>query len=174
VSAQLLQMPTSFRKVAEGLPVCPVVQALDAHPELWGQHGMRKATYAHAGMTDIWVRYNAIENLGPQFNDKHVPVWYPAADYLPIAPIWRGLMSLVGGEMLGGILITKVPAGGQINPHTDAGWHAGYFLPVASKSASGVFNTLASARRVTKRGSVWPDSTREMYAPASDPENPIL
>lgn len=29
--------------------------------------------------------------------------------------------------MLGGILITRVPPGGEIKPHVDAGWHAGYF-----------------------------------------------
>ena len=119
--------PTSFRRVAEGLPVAPVARALEANPALWGEHGMRKATYAHGGMTDIWVRYNAVENLGPAFNDRHVPVWYPAAASLPVAPIWRALMALTGGEMLGGILITKVQPGGEIKPHVDAGWHAGYF-----------------------------------------------
>jgi hypothetical protein len=88
---------------------------------------MRKATYAHGGMEDIWVRYNAPENVGPAFNDQHWPVWYPAAAKLPLAPIWQRLMTVCGGEMLGGILITKVPPGGEIRPHVDSGWHAGYF-----------------------------------------------
>jgi hypothetical protein len=36
-------------------------------------------------------------------------------------------MHIVDGERLGGILITKLPAGGHIARHTDAGWHAQYY-----------------------------------------------
>lgn len=36
-------------------------------------------------------------------------------------------MRLVGGKELGGVLITKIPAGKQVYPHVDGGWHAEHY-----------------------------------------------
>jgi len=36
-------------------------------------------------------------------------------------------MALCEGVELGGVLITKIPAGKSILPHTDDGWHANYY-----------------------------------------------
>jgi hypothetical protein len=36
-------------------------------------------------------------------------------------------MSMVNGERLGGVLITRLPPGGEITAHTDGGWHAEYY-----------------------------------------------
>ena len=49
------------------------------------------------------------------------------------------LMSLVRGEQLGGVLITKVPAGKEVKPHTGPGWHARYYekFAVQLQSAPG-------------------------------------
>jgi quercetin dioxygenase-like cupin family protein len=79
-------------------------------------------------MSDIWVRYNDIKNLGEKFNDEHDSVWYPVAKRIPeVFPIVFGIMSAVSGERLGGVLITKLPPGGKIERHTDHGWHARYY-----------------------------------------------
>lgn len=112
-----------FIKVAE-LDVGPLLAQLELHPELWGQFGWRKQLGPHAQMTDIWIRYNAIENLGPHFNDEHESVWYPAYEALP-ALKWMidGLVEQVDGDRVGGVLITKIPPGCGIGKHVDRGWH---------------------------------------------------
>lgn len=126
-------MSKSFLKIAEGINVIPLQIALISQPELFGKRTFRSDSYSspHRGMTDIWVRYNAYENLSKdpsRFNDEHDSVWYPEFYSIPeIRPIINWLMAYVEGERLGGILITKIPAGGVIEPHIDKGWHAEYY-----------------------------------------------
>jgi hypothetical protein len=123
----------NFLKIADGINVLPLQMALVRQPELFGTRTARRDGYSspHALMSDIWVRYNAFENFQRDpvtFNDEHDSVWYPEAAKIPEArQIAMGLMSLVGGERLGGVLITKIPPGGKIAPHVDRGWHAEYY-----------------------------------------------
>lgn len=123
-----------FQKIAEGLPVTEVMDQLYAHAELWDQHGPRKefAGSPHVKTSDIWVRFNAYENLDPDnyaaFSDEHLPDWYPAWEKLPaLKPLVFGLMALAQGEMLGGVLITKVKPGGAVEPHKDSSWHVDFY-----------------------------------------------
>lgn len=116
--------------VAAGANVAPLVQAIDAHPELWNRYTTRTEVYEHSQVSDIWVRYNAFENFDgdrTNFNAEHESVWYPAADVLGIKPFLLDLMRLVDGTRLGGVLITKIPPGGRVQPHVDQGWHATYY-----------------------------------------------
>lgn len=133
---------TQFLKLAEGLPVASVLAEIEAHPELWDAYRERKAApkSPHAQMSDIWVRYNSRDRLGPNFNDEHVPVNYPAWDLLPsVRKIALAIMANEEGQMLGGILITRIPPGGRIAPHVDLGWHVNYYdkFYVALKSPIG-------------------------------------
>lgn len=123
-----------FVKVAEKVNVSPLVEQINSHPELWNAHGLRKERNGspHTQMSDIWVRYNDIARLDPEnpraFNNEHVPVWYPAWDVLTeLRPIVFNLMANVQGEMIGGVLITRIPTGGGIAPHVDDGWHVNTF-----------------------------------------------
>lgn len=136
-----------FLKVSEGVDVAPLNAQLDAHPELWDSITLRKTAPGtpHSRMSDIWVRYN---DLAPFFasgdlsglNDPHVPIWYPAWSALPaLRPIIFDLMARVQGEMLGGVLMTRIPSGEGIAPHVDRGWHVDYYdkFYVSLKSAPG-------------------------------------
>lgn len=117
-----------FLQVDDSIDVAPVLRELAANPQLWDQHTQRKTAPGtpHAQMSDIWVRYDALP-LG-HIDNPHVPVWYPAWDALPsLRPIIFDLMARVEGEMLGGVLITKIPPGCSIEPHIDAGWHVEYY-----------------------------------------------
>lgn len=79
-------------------------------------------------MSDIWVRYNDINNLGPKFNDEHESVWYPVYYEVPdFRRLIFDVFSFVEGERLGGVLVTKIPPGGSVKPHIDHGWHARYY-----------------------------------------------
>lgn len=102
-------------------------------PDLWD--GIRLRTShpqsPHREVSDIWVRYNPIENFHGDmqaFNDAHTPQWYPVATQLPDAVrIAEELKQQVSGLDLGAVLITKIPAGKQVYPHIDQGWHARTF-----------------------------------------------
>lgn len=124
---------TSFPVLFEGINVAPVLHALDRQPKLWDSiiDRANSPDSPHRDVSDIWVRYNAFANLAKSpstFNDPHIPVWYPAWQALPeLRPIVFDLMARLQGEVLGGILITKVPAGKSVHPHIDRGWHVEYY-----------------------------------------------
>jgi len=140
-----------FDKLPFGFDVAELRAALAAHPELWDQHSIRKTAPGtpHAAMSDIWVRYNDVSPFKAsgdfsRFNDAHVPIWYDAWTKCPdvkaaLRPILFGLMEYVEGEMLGGVLITRIPNGCGIDPHVDRGWHVEYYdkFYVSIESAPG-------------------------------------
>lgn len=117
-----------IRLLLSHLPVQQLHAQLLEHPELWNQHQARTEQYAHAGVSDIWLRYNDLANFKGDlatFNEEHESTWYPSFDLLPAATeIVFNTMRFVFGERLGGVLITKVPPKGRVAPHLDLGWHA--------------------------------------------------
>lgn len=124
-----------FTLICSGVDVLPLVKTLESHPELWNRHTRRKLGDGspHREMSDIWIRYNdatQCERTGDwsNFNHAHDSVWYPAYRALPeLEPLIFDLMRKVHGERLGGVLITRIPAGGGIAPHIDRGWHVDYY-----------------------------------------------
>lgn len=106
---------------------------LTCQPQLWDtiRHRTEHPQSPHREVSDIWVRYNPIENYEGDmqaFNAEHQPQWYPVASQLPEAVrIANELLLQVTGVTLGAVLITKIPAGKQVYPHIDQGWHARHF-----------------------------------------------
>ena len=150
-----------LRELARELEVEPVLAELEAHPELWNQYTLRTEGYApaHNGISDIWVRYrdwaewaqiaremNDASGVGAQqavarfVGEPHESAWYLAIDVLPsLRTLIFELMRYYEVERLGGVLITRIPPGGEVKPHIDRGWHAGYYekIAVQLKSAPG-------------------------------------
>ena len=63
--------------------------------------------------------------------------WYESADILGVKPLVMDLFKKVNGVRLGGVLITRIPAGAECKPHTDTGgWHADYYEKFAIQIAS--------------------------------------
>lgn len=140
-------MSKYFNKVASDFDVIPLQKALLNKPELFGTINLRKYAKGspHSQMTDIWVRYNDINKFPngdySKLNNEHDSVWYPSYYELPeLRPIIFKLMSLVEGERLGGILITKISPGGRIDRHIDTGWHVEYYdkyyIPILNEDGS--------------------------------------
>ncbi|GAA0260617.1 hypothetical protein GCM10009126_27580 [Rhodanobacter caeni] len=129
-------LPPIFQ-IAHGFDVAPLLAQIDAHPDVWNRHTMRTEAYGtpHAKIDDIWVRYNAWENFTGDiaaFNGPHASTWYPVVNDIPaVKPLVFDVMRLVEGEQLGGVLITRVPPGGRVEPHIDDGWHASYYHKIA-------------------------------------------
>jgi quercetin dioxygenase-like cupin family protein len=85
----------------------------------------------HREVSDIWVRYNPIENYHGDmqaFNAEHIPQWYPVARQLSEAERLAQAVSIEFQALsLGAVLVTKIPPGKQVYAHVDGGWHARHF-----------------------------------------------
>lgn len=128
-----------FLKIASGVDISQLKLELKRHPDIWDRNTARKdhPDSPHRQMKDIWVRYSAT----PELHGPHISEWYDESYQIPsVRKIALQLMSFVEGEQLGGILITRLPPGGRIEPHTDKGWHAEfyekYYIPVHNKEGA--------------------------------------
>lgn len=117
---------SKIRHITGGVDVAPLLWDLQANPQLWNQNTARteNPNSPHHEVSDIWVRYAPLEIAGQP--GRHDSVWYDSAT--PILPAVKAivypLMHLVQADRLGGVLITKIPAGKTCKPHRDDGWHA--------------------------------------------------
>lgn len=113
-----------IQRIASGLTVAPILWALQEHPELWNTQRARTEDPAspHHGLDDIWARYGDPERAID--GQPHDARWWAAAEVLGIKTMCHDLMRAVDGVELGGVLITRVPPGREVKPHTDPGWHA--------------------------------------------------
>jgi hypothetical protein len=86
----------------------------------------RQGQSPHREVSDIWVRYcdPSAMTAGP-----HESVWYPT-DF-DAQHIVKTILNLLGADQLGGVLITKIPAGKSVYPHKDFGWHATHYQKLA-------------------------------------------
>lgn len=118
--------PTPFRFAVNG-----VLEEIDANPLAWNVHRMRTMhpQSPHREADDIWVRFNAIENLDAQkpgaFFEAHDSAWYPEVANMPqLREMIEATAGTVGASIIGGVLVTRIPPGKQIYWHADNGWHA--------------------------------------------------
>ncbi|CAK0778567.1 hypothetical protein CCP3SC15_6020001 [Gammaproteobacteria bacterium] len=87
----------------------------------------------HREVDDIWLRYRDLKEFDPQnpqaFAGQHESVWYDSIYSLPAVRIIANYISaMIPNIELGGILITRIPKGSQVYPHSDAGyWHSEYY-----------------------------------------------
>ena len=118
-----MDTPDKIKLLTSGINVAPIYAALQQHPELWNQNRARTASAdsPHRELDDIWARFVDLKEANGLPQESK---WYPAAEILGIKPLCLDIMRLVEGTELGGILITRIPAGAQCHPHQDHGWHA--------------------------------------------------
>lgn len=126
----------NMKLIASGWDVSQLQLQLAQSPDLWNIHKPRRewTDSPHREADDIWVRYAPSVEAGMR---EHDSIWYPEASFLPTArDLAFRVMSLVNGERLGGVLLTRIPPGKQVYPHIDKGWHAEYYekylIPIES------------------------------------------
>lgn len=158
-------MAISHTKIDLTVNIKPLQAALCENDDLYGKFDWRRREGSpHTEMRDIWLRYNDskpyIESGDfTHFNDEHNAVWYDTLKRLPevLEPV-SAIMQKVAGNQLGMVLITKLPSGGKIYPHIDAGWHADhydkYYVPIQNKKGS-VFGFHDGEIKDADEGSVW-------------------
>ena len=164
-----------IHKVRSGMNVGPLFDALQASPHLWDQTPDRTnpENSPHHGLSDIYIRYSA---KSPLDREPHDSVWYPAADVLPVKDLIFQLMHDVHGERLGGVLITKIPAGKMCKPHHDGGWHAGYYekFGIQIQSAPGQAFCFEGESLETEPGDVfWFDNAHTHWVTNDTPHDRI-
>ena len=113
--------------------VSQIVEELSQAEELWDEHTYRTEGYIspHRYTSDIFVRFNPVDNYKDDFslfNVPHLSAWYEGAELLPsVKKLALELMAQLGGEILGGVLMTRLPPGKEIYNHIDGGFHAGFY-----------------------------------------------
>lgn len=134
-----VQQVMPIRILHHGVNVAPLIQQLDAAPELWDENIFRTEQPAgvpvagpHKKIQDIIVRFNDWKNwTGDRaaFNEEHESVWWGPYDKLPyIQPLVFDLMRMQYAEQLGMVLLTKIPPHTSVGKHIDVGWHARHYL----------------------------------------------
>lgn len=119
-----------IRSLDKRFDISELREQLDANPNIWDEYKFRTQNERspHRECSDIWVRYNDMKNFGPNFNDEHESVWYPVIDKIPaVKSLCNEMMTEMGADTLGGVLITQVPPYKQVYPHKDHGWHAEHY-----------------------------------------------
>lgn len=154
-----------FQKIAEGLNVTQIMDALMRNPDLWNENTLRTQHpgTAHADVSDIWVWFN--DPAGDVANDREV-IPFPAWHRLPqLRPVVLDLMRGVEGVRLGRVLITRLPPGRRITPHVDGGAPAEYFTryQVALQSLSGALFRIANETVNFRTGEVWQIDNRSEH-----------
>ena len=154
-----------FQKIAEGVDVIPVLDALMRNADLWDGNTLRTKHpgTAHADVSDIWVMFNdASRDVA---NDREV-IPYPAWERMPqLRPLVLDLMRRVEGIRLGRVIITRLPPGKAITPHVDGGAPATYFTryQIALQSAPGALFRIGDEQVNFRTGEVWQIDNRSEH-----------
>lgn len=155
---------THFSLITHGLNVAPLLAELDAHPELWNHRPERRAGNSpHRETQDIWLRYASEDAMQrPNFiNEPHDSIWWPASDSIPaVYQVIRRVRKVLGEPLqMGGILITRIPAGCQVHEHHDRGsWHAHHYdlkTWVVLRANERCVNWVEDESMVWKPGECW-------------------
>lgn len=156
----------NFLKICDGINVSQLALQLKQKVGLWGANNLRKerSESPHLAMSDIWIRYNddsEFKKTGDysKFNDLHYPIWYPAINELPeVRNIAHALMAKMNATHLGGILITRIPPSGRIEPHSDGNWHAKFYnckLYIPIQTNANCINRCEDEYVIMREGECW-------------------
>lgn len=134
-------MLSAFKRIASEINTKPLLNAVEAHPELWSEIIERQTTPGtpHVDTSSIFLRWAESRSIDAAFNDVEA-IDYPAFQKLPEArDLIASLANSVGSQKLGRVMIVSLMAGGSIIPHDDQGAYADYYerFHIPLQSASG-------------------------------------
>ena len=113
----------NFLRLAEGIPVQPLLLQIYRQPALWDAQRFRSdfAGSPHAAAETILLRCQPLDVV---LADPRESIWYEAVKCLPEARrLIMALMAQVEGERLGRAMLTRLKPGSNILPHSDVGQH---------------------------------------------------
>jgi hypothetical protein len=150
-----------FVQLATGIDCVPVLLELNRAAHLWDRNPERRLYPGtpHEAMTDITVRYMPEDDVTMEARRlEHRNVFWPAWHALPaLRPMVFALMARVQATELGGILLTRLPPGKMIQPHSDAGnWAPEFYNCKAHVTLAGSALVCCENEAVTfAAGTVW-------------------
>lgn len=151
----------NFLKLAENINVLGIRAELQRNPGLWDENTLRTKHpgTAHSEVSDIWVFFNSLSETDSNLvvDDKEV-IPYRGWDLLPsLRPLIFALMNQVNAVRLGRVIITRLPPGKGIDPHTDMGAPATYYdrYQVAIQCEPGNIFMIGDESVSFKTGEIW-------------------
>lgn len=162
----------NFLKLADGVNVKPLVNALYRKPDLWkADDFLRKYPQGPFGDTDtVYLRFQdhvqvqsaEEEELYKQNklagHDLHECPWRPEVDQLPeTRALIMALMTATGATRLGRCMINRLVPGGKIFRHADSPWHASYWdrYHIVLQSEPGNVFTCGDEQVWMRPGEIW-------------------
>jgi hypothetical protein len=158
----------NFMRVFSGIDAGQVLLAVKRRPDLW-----KEDTYLRdypqgpfKQIESIMLRFpvKSVHETEAELQnhlstyDPHESVDYPAYKAIPEArALVMNLMSYVGGERLGRVMINKIAPGGLIFPHTDTKSHTDYYsrFHIVLQSQPGVIFRAGGEQVYMATGDVW-------------------
>ena len=151
-----------FTQIAANVDPLAVRLELERAAHLWDANPTRRLYPGtpHGAMTDITVRYMPEDQLTSLEVRKreHRNVFWPAWHALPsLRPVVFGLMARVQAVELGSVLITRLPSGRMIEPHSDAGcWAPTWYNMKAHWTVAGSsISTCEGEDCLQRTGEIW-------------------
>ena len=150
----------NFKRIAEGLDVEPLLQLLDAKPELWKEIETRQKFLGspHKDTESIYVR-------GPLKMSQYYVLWdtgsydYPCMEYLKpaLVPLMRPILEQLQVKEMGRVLIVNLKPSGHVKKHNDQGKYADYYsrFHIVLKSNQFCSQTCGDQEQKFKVGDVW-------------------
>lgn len=149
----------NFKLLAQGALVTPLLDALDAMPDLWKEIVVRQQYpgTAHHATESIFLRCQREATPSAALNELEV-VDYPALNKLPSAGLLMyGVAGYVQAMRLGRAVIVKLTPGGVIDLHCDGGPYAEFYtrfhLPLLSDEGNSF--TVGDETVHMKPGELW-------------------
>lgn len=154
--------------LAGGVDVLPLLLAIKRRPELWkedtylrdypqGPFGEIESIMLRFPVKGVYETEEELKNHLSTY-DQHENVDYPAYKILHEArPLVMSLMSRVGGERLGRVMVNKIAPGGKIYPHADTPSHTEYYsrFHIVLQSQPGVVFRAGDEQIYMGVGEVW-------------------
>lgn len=149
-----------FVKIAEGIDVVPLLNALAVRPELWNENDLRTThpQSPHTEVDDIWLMFSDMTADPAAVVDDCNVVPYRAWHELPhFRAVLLDLMRRVDGIRLGRVVVTRLASGHTIPPHIDQGAPATYYkrYHLALQSLPGALNLSGGETINYRMGDFW-------------------
>lgn len=169
----------NFQRLLTDLDVGPMLDALAARPELWGEITVRQEAPGspHHDTEAIWLRGPREITLESVFNDLRSVDYLSMHELAEVAyPLLAPVLRILGSTVLGRVMIVKLKPGGVIDAHEDQGQYAKTFsrFHLVLSSATGNAFTCDGETVHMQPGELWWFNHRGEHSVRNDSAEPRI
>lgn len=158
----------NFMLLATGIDVIPLQLAIARRPDLWkedtylrdypqGPFGLIESIMLRFPVKGVYDTEEELKNHLSTY-DQHENIDYPPYKLLTEArPLVMAVMTRVGGERLGRVMVNKMAPGAVIYPHCDTPSHTEYYtrFHIVLQSAPGAMFRAGDEKVHMATGELW-------------------